>query len=485
MQIVCHLKKYENLKNLRGILKYVWKYSPALCILINKFKKMEDIKILVVDDEPNSTQLLRKVLVKKGYNVTEENDSKNAQKLINEKFFDIIISDLQMPEVSGLDLLKMKPPKSLFIMITGYGSVASAVESMKNGAFDYVNKPFNLEEFTLKVEKAADKINMTKQIDNLKNIIDEKYQFNNIIGNSKKMQEVFDIIKKISNVNVNVLIEGQSGTGKELVAKAIHNNSDRKNNPFIAINCSAIPENLLESELFGHVKGAFTGATEFQKGVFEQANEGTLFLDEIAEMPYNLQAKLLRVIETWELKPIGSDKTKKIDVRLISATNQKLKNAITEKRFREDLYFRLATVSITLPPLSERVSDIPLIVNYYLKILSAKLDKDLKINSDALTLLMGQSWKGNVRELENVLEQAAITASHDTITPESFNITPTKANTLEETIISANSISLKDLEKQYIKKVLEETNWNKLQASQVLKIDRKTLYKKIKEYNLQ
>jgi transcriptional regulator with PAS, ATPase and Fis domain len=283
---------------------------------------------------------------------------------------------------------------------------------------------------------------------------------------------------------VNILIEGQSGTGKELVAKAIHNNSNRKSNPFVAINCSAIPENLLESELFGHVKGAFTGATEFQKGVFEQANEGTLFLDEIAEMPYNLQAKLLRVTETWEVKSIGSDKIKKVDVRLISATNQNLKDAIKEKRFREDLYFRLATVSVTLPPLNERVSDIPLIVNHYLKILSAKLDKDLKISTEALAILMNQSWKGNVRELENVLEQSAITSSDNTITPESFKFT-ISSNSLDDTLKTANSISLKDLEKQYIKKVLEDAKWNKLQASQILKIDRKTLYKKIKEYNLQ
>jgi DNA-binding NtrC family response regulator len=445
---------------------------------------MEDVKILVVDDEPNSTQILRKVLVKRGYIVTEENDSLNAQKLMNEKFYDIIISDLQMPNISGMDLLKNKNPKSLFIMITGYGSVISAVESMKNGAYDYVNKPFNLEEFIIKVDKAADKIKMSKQIENFKTILDENYEFKNIVGNSKKMKEVFHFIRKISNINVNILIEGQSGTGKELVAKAIHNNSNRKSNPFVAINCSAIPENLLESELFGHVKGAFTGATEFQKGVFEQANEGTLFLDEIAEMPYNLQAKLLRVTETWEVKSIGSDKIKKVDVRLISATNQNLKDAIKEKRFREDLYFRLATVSVTLPPLNERVSDIPLIVNHYLKILSAKLDKDLKISTEALAILMNQSWKGNVRELENVLEQSAITSSDNTITPESFKFT-ISSNSLDDTLKTANSISLKDLEKQYIKKVLEDAKWNKLQASQILKIDRKTLYKKIKEYNLQ
>ncbi|TRZ64015.1 sigma-54-dependent Fis family transcriptional regulator, partial [bacterium] len=240
----------------------------------------KDIKVFVVDDEPNSTQLLRKVLQKKGYEVTEENNSVIARKTIKENFFDIIISDLQMPEVSGIDLLKVKPKDSLFIMITGYGSVNSAVDSMKLGAYDYVNKPFNIEEFLIKVDKASDSIKMTRQIKDLKERFRDDHPFKNIIGTSKRMTEVYDFIKKIAKVNVNVLIEGKSGTGKELVARAIHSESIRKDKSFIAINCSAIPENLLESELFGHVKGAFTGATETQKGVFEQANGGTLFLDE-------------------------------------------------------------------------------------------------------------------------------------------------------------------------------------------------------------
>ncbi|MDQ1266089.1 MAG: Sigma-54-dependent Fis family transcriptional regulator, partial [Bacteroidota bacterium] len=344
------------------------------------------IKILVVDDEPNSTRLLKKVLNKKGFEVTEENDSLRAKKLLSDNFFDIIISDLQMPGISGMDLLKIKPKNSLFIMITGYGSVNSAVESMKLGAFDYVNKPFNLEEFILKVNKASDKILMMNEIRSLKTLVNDKQPFSNIIGTSKKMGEVYDFIDRTSNVNVNVLINGQSGTGKELVARAIHLTGDRKNEAFIAINCSAIPENLLESELFGHVKGAFTGATENQKGVFEQANNGTLFLDEIAEMPYPLQAKLLRVLETWEIKPIGSDKVKKVDVRLISATNQNLNELIASKSFRDDLYYRISTVSIMLPNLNERKSDIPALTDYYLKILSSKFNKKLKITAEALNL---------------------------------------------------------------------------------------------------
>ncbi|MCX6163725.1 MAG: sigma-54 dependent transcriptional regulator, partial [Ignavibacteriae bacterium] len=280
---------------------------------------------------------------------------------------------------------------------------------------------FNLDEFIIKVEKAVDKIKMTKKIQDLKTILEDNFPFKNIIGTSKKMLEVFDFINKISKVNVNVLIEGQSGTGKELVARAIHQHSDRKSAPFVAINCSAIPENLLESELFGHVKGAFTGATETQKGVFEQADSGTLFLDEIAEMPYNLQAKLLRVIENWEVKSLGSDRIKKVNIRLISATNQNLKEFIKEKKFREDLYFRLSTFSIILPPLSERISDIPLIVNHYLKILSAKFDKDFIITLPALEALINHKWKGNIRELENVLEQAAIITSDETIDFKHFN----------------------------------------------------------------
>jgi len=341
----------------------------------------KDIKILIIDDEPNSTQLLRKVLKKNGYDIYEANDSLKAKEMIEKDFYHLIISDLQMPKLSGLDLLRNKPADSVFIMITGYGSVNSAVESMKNGAFDYVNKPFNMEEFLIKVEKAVENIKLKKEVYNLKSMLKENYTFGNMIGKSKSMLMVFEFIRKIAGINVNALIEGESGTGKELVAKAIHYNSGRKFKPFIAINCSAIPENLLESELFGHVRGAFTGATDVQKGVFEQANGGTLFLDEIAEMPYNLQAKLLRVVETWEIKPLGGDKVIKVNVRLISATNQNLKLLTEEKKFREDLYYRISTVSITLPPLNERREDISLLVNNYLRILSEKFNKDLKITS--------------------------------------------------------------------------------------------------------
>lgn len=445
---------------------------------------MENIRILIVDDEQNSTKLLKKVLLKKGYYVDESNDSQQALEMVKEGDYDIIVSDLQMPNVTGIDLLKAKPDNTIFIMITGYGSVGSAVESMKLGAYDYINKPFNIEEFHLKVDKAAEKILLTNQLKTLRSQVEDNYSFSNIVGKSKKMQHVFDLITKIAKSKVNVLIEGQSGTGKELVSKAIHFNSPRKNGPFIAINCSAIPENLLESELFGHVRGAFTGAVETQKGVFEQANGGTLMLDEIAEMPVNLQAKLLRVIENWEIKSLGSDRVRKIDVRLISATNQNLKELVKQKKFREDLYYRISTVTLSLPSLNERKEDIPLLVDFFIKKLSAKFSRNVALTPEALNMLLKNDWKGNVRELENVLERAIITSENDKIGVTDFKFLQASESP-DNMLSNIDNMGLKDIEKLYIKKVLEENSWNKLKVAQILGIDRKTLYKKIKEYNLE
>ncbi len=443
----------------------------------------EIIKALVVDDEPNQSNLIRKVLVKKGLDVTEENDSVEAKRLIKSNFYDLIVSDLQMPEVSGMDLLNITPKETLFIMITGFGSVLSAVESMKNGAYDYVNKPFNLDEFILKIEKAIEKINITKELYSFKNLVTEKEPYLGIIGTSKRMMEVYDFIDKTSKINVNVLIQGQSGTGKELVARALHFSSDRKDHPFVAINCSAIPENLLESELFGHTKGAFTGATENQKGVFEQANNGTLFLDEIAEMPYQLQAKLLRVLENWEFKPIGSDKIKTVDVRLISATNQNIQEMISNKLFREDLFYRISTISLNLPTLNDRISDIPALTNHILKNISKKFGKEIKIAPDAISLLTKHNYKGNVRELENILEQAAVSASNNKIEVKNLTISEDKTF-LDDCLANTDGMSLKDLERKYILKVLETTNGNKKKAAEKLGIDRKTLYNKLSEFGL-
>lgn len=443
-----------------------------------------EFRILVVDDEPNSTKLMRKILSAGGYNADEENSSVKALERISNGDYDLVISDLQMPEVSGLDLLKAKPHHTNFIIVTGFSSVDSAVESMKSGAYDYLSKPFNIDEFKIKVKKALENIKLNKQLRDLKNEIDKNYSFGNIIGRSRKMLNVFEMIKNVAGTKVNVLIEGQSGTGKELVSKAIHKNSQRADKSFVAINCSAIPENLLESELFGHTKGAFTGATENQRGVFEQANGGTLLLDEIADMPIHLQSKLLRVIENWEIKPIGSDKVKKIDVRLISATNQNIKELIKEKKFREDLFYRISTVSITMPSLNERKDDIPLLTDHILKKLSVRYDKNFSVDAEGLVFLMDLDWKGNVRELENVLERSALTSADGIIRKKDFKLSTSGSEHVSDGISNITG-GLKELEKIYINKILDDTNWNKQKAAQILGIDRKTLYKKIKEYNLE
>ena len=438
-----------------------------------------------MDDEPNSTNLMKKVLEKKGYSADTENISSKAKELIESGEYDLVISDLQMPEVSGLDLLKVKPDNCHFIMVTGYGSVDSAVESMKQGAFDYIMKPFNIEEFAIKVKKAADNLNISKQLIELRAQVESSNSFSNIVGKSRKMMNVFELIKNVARSDINVLIEGYSGTGKELAARAIHQQSARKNGPFIAINCSAIPDNLLESELFGHTKGAFTGAVDSQRGVFEQANGGTLLLDEIADMPFHLQSKLLRVIENWEIKPLGSDKVKKFDVRLISSTNQNLRELITQKKFRDDLFYRISSVTITLPPLNERKDDIVPLSEHILKKLSAKLDRQLSLDSGAIQTLMRHDWNGNVRELENVIERAAITSLSDNLTKNEFRFITDGDNPDSSIDGFETAHGLKDLEKLYITKVLAENGWNKMKAAQNLGIDRKTLYKKIREYGLE
>lgn len=466
-------------------------YSPLpnyqIWLILSKKNRLQqtmdnrDIKILVVDDEINFTVLLGKILEKKGFLPVVENNGFKAKERIIDGDFDIIISDLQIPDVDGLELLKVKDPETLFIMITGYGSVDSAVESMKIGAYDYISKPFNIDEFVKKVDRAVEKVKLRYR---LKHDYTETDRFDNtIIGVSKKMQKVYEMIDSVSKADTNVLIEGQSGTGKELVARAIHRRSSRRSGPFIAINCSAIPDALMESELFGHARGAFTGATERQKGVFELAHGGTLLLDEIAEMPFNLQSKLLRVIETWEIKPLGSDRIRRTDVRLISATNQNIKKLIEEKKFREDLYYRISTVTIKLPELKERKQDIPLLANHFLGEFSNETGRNFSITPSAVEVLVGYPWKGNVRELKNTLERAAIISNSEVLDEKNFKFLKTGTENEDEFNIDLN-MELKDLEKNYIQKVLEENGWNKLQAANILGIDRKTLYNKIRLYNI-
>lgn len=443
-----------------------------------------DIKILLVDDEVNFTILLKKVLVKKGIFPIVENEGMRAKERVLNQDFDIIISDLQMPDVDGMELLKSKNDDTLFIMITGYGSIDSAVKSMKIGAFDYINKPFGVEEFSKKVDRAIDRVKLKYNTRKINSGFEETGCFDNtIVGMSKKMQNVYTMIENVSQSDANVLIDGQSGTGKELVARSIHRRSTRKNGPFIAVNCSAIPDNLIESELFGHARGAYTGAIDKQKGVFELAHGGTLMLDEIAEMPYNLQSKLLRVIETWEVKPLGSDRIKKTDVRLICATNQNIRQLIEEKKFREDLFYRISTITIHLPSLSERKDDIPLLVNHFLNLIGKKSEKKYSIDVNAMELLVNHKWAGNVRELENAIERAIVTSETESLDKMSFRFLSDDSD--EYSLNINEDMDLKELEKKYIRKVLDENGWNKLQAASLLGIDRKTLYNKIRMYKLE
>lgn len=459
--------------------------------MIEETQSAHNIKVLVIDDDVKMLELLRKVLSKRGYIVDISPKPKEAIEKFIKDGFDIVVTDINMPEMSGLEVLKQiksTSPDTIVIMITAFATVSSAVESMKLGAYDYIIKPFNIEEFVLIIDRASEQILLKKEVELLRKEVQQRYSFGNIIGKSPQMQKVFQLIKQVANTNSNVIIYGKSGTGKELVAKAIHYNSPRKDKPFVAVNCSAIPESLLESELFGHEKGAFTGAVSSRKGLFEEANGGTIFLDEVGDMSLAMQAKLLRVIEDKEIRAVGSDKPRKIDVRIIAATHKDLEKAVKEGTFREDLFYRLNVIPIYLPELRERVEDIPLLVEYFLKKYGEEAGRpNIKISREALACMMKYSWPGNVRELENLIERLVVLSPGDEITvydlPEHIRVC--KAETLVEELTLGERITLEELEKRYILKVLRETGWHKSNAAKILGIDRRTLYRKIEEYKLE
>jgi Response regulator containing CheY-like receiver, AAA-type ATPase, and DNA-binding domains len=375
---------------------------------------------------------------------------------------------------------------SMVVMITAFGSVDSAVNAMKAGAYDYISKPFNIDEILALLERATQQRRLEREVELLRQEVEKKYSFANIIGKSKAMQDIFDLIQRISHARSNVLITGKSGTGKELIAKAIHYNSDRKAMPLVTVNCSAIPESLLESELFGHEKGAFTGAVTSRRGLFETANGGTLFLDEIGDMPLGSQAKLLRVVETGEVRPVGSDDVKKVDVRIIAATHRDLKELIKHDQFREDLFYRLNVISILVPDLRERPEDIPILIDHFVKKYGEQFGKpSIRFSKEAINCLMRYPWPGNVRELENVIERTVALSSVDVIDCRDLpdHLFQMKSTDMIEELAS-ESMPLSEIEKRYIMKILQRTNWHQSKAAQILGIDRKTLYRKIKEYNL-
>lgn len=443
-------------------------------------------KILVVDDDLEMCEMLSDVFKGEGFYVTTTGDSLEALKMLKREEFDVLVTDLKMKGLKGLDLLERVnklAPMTPVIIITAFGTIESAIKAMKMGAYDYITKPFKMDEIILTVRKALENRLLKKEVIRLRKEVESRYDFHKLIGKSPSMQKIYDLIERISDSPSNVLITGESGTGKELVAKAIHYNGARKEGPFVAINCSAIPETLLESELFGYRKGAFTDAKSDKKGLIFEANEGTLFLDEITEMPITLQSKLLRVIEEREVRPLGDLNSYPIDVRIISTSNQDIPSLIRQGKFREDLYYRLKVIDIEMPPLRDRKEDIPFLVKHFVNKFSKELKKNVSgISEEALRIFLNHSWPGNVRELENVIQRAITLCQHEEILIE--DLPPTLFQKKEESLFEKaieKRFTLDQLEKEYIKRVLVETGGNKSKAAEILGLDRKTIYRKLEE----
>lgn len=382
------------------------------------------IKILVIDDDPSIRNMLAIVLKKNGYDATCTESGKSALEKLKKETFELIISDIKMPDITGIDLLKKIKtinPEIPVILITAFASANDAVEAMKLGAEDYVTKPFNLDELRIIIHRALYKRNMEKENIQLKSRLTDKEKFENIVGKNQKMLDIFDMIDTISQTDSTVLIHGESGTGKELIANAIHNKSERSGNKFVSINCGALPENLLESELFGHTRGAFTDAYKEKKGLFEVADKGTLFLDEIGEMSPKMQVKLLRALQERKIRKVGGSEETVVDARIISATNKDLTESMKTGDFRTDLFYRLNVISINVPPLRERKDDIPLLLEFFLRIFNKKFNRDIQgFEKDALDIFINYSWPGNIRELENVVERAVALEKGEFITNRSL-----------------------------------------------------------------
>jgi two-component system response regulator AtoC len=457
---------------------------------------MENKRVLIIDDEENMRYMLQLTLENEGYEVDLACDGKEGIEKINQFPFDFIICDVKMPRVSGLEVLAFvmeSSPNIPVIMISAYGTIDTAIQAMKQGSYDYVMKPFKQDEILLTLKKAEERERLRRENQFLRQEVEKRYSFENIIGKSSQMQEIFKKIEKITDYKSTVLITGESGTGKELVARAIHYVGTRKQYSFIPVNCGAIPHDLLESELFGHVKGAFTGAINHKAGLISEANNGTLFLDEIAELPLDLQVKLLRVLQESEIRRVGDTRTVKVDVRVIAATSQNMLEAVEQGMFRKDLYYRLNVVPLHIPPLRERREDIALLTRHFIKKHSQEMGKDIQdISPEAMKLLLECEWRGNVRELENALERAIVMTEGDTITTEYLPADLFKAESDILLKIPESRISLKEVmqeitqmtEKELILRALRQTENNRTKAAQLLQISHRALMYKLKEYNL-
>ena len=439
-------------------------------------------RILVVDDEAAMRQSLKDWLMEDDYEVDLAASGEDAISMARDRSWDIILLDLKMPGMDGLETmsrLKKMIPETEILMMTAYGSIDTAVQAMKEGAFDYLVKPFDPDEIDMLIKKIVAHKELVLENILLRKKLAERHQYDEIIGKGDAMQGVFDLISRVARTDSTVLITGESGTGKELIAQAIHGNSNRCYMPFIAVSCGALPDSLLESELFGYEKGAFTGAENSKKGRFEMANKGTLFLDEIGDISLKTQVDLLRVLQQRELMRLGSEEVIKVDVRILAATNRDLQKAIKENRFREDLYYRLNVISIHVPPLRERKEDIPLLVKAFIEKYCLELNKEVvKIAPSALKLLLGYDWPGNVRELENVIERALVIGSGKKIASEDLPFSRKEIEPYEF------PKSLKMMEKLHIERILDESDWNISLAARELGIDRQTLYNKIEKYQI-
>ncbi len=444
-------------------------------------------KILIVDDEKNMRMVLDRALSGEGYEVSEAASGKEALEKLTDVMPDLVVLDQKMPEMDGLAVLKRVKkllPQLPVVMLTGHGNVESAVEAIKAGATEYLTKPFDLDELKLVISKALGVRDLFREVDTLRSQLKKQYDVREIVGTSEQMADLFEVIKRVAKTNATVMIYGESGTGKELIARAIHENSNRANKPFIQVSCAALPETLLESELFGYEKGAFTGANTAKKGRFELADGGTLFLDEIGDISPAIQVKLLRVLQEKTFEHLGGTKTIKVDVRIVGATNRDLQEAIADQTFREDLYYRLNVVPITVPPLRDRKEDIPLLVAHFLE----KFGSKRKVSTDAMNLLLAYEWPGNIRELENTIERAIILGTGDAITPDQLpgelrgrrpeGQHPVSVELPEEGVV------LEDLERDLVKQALRRTSNNEAKAARLLGISRHELLYRMEQYGL-
>jgi two-component system response regulator PilR (NtrC family) len=452
---------------------------------------MENTKgrILIIEDEKSMREVLRILLEEEGYEITSASNGLEGIEYLRNDIFDLVITDIKMPKADGFEVLnrvKELSPSTIVIMITAFGTTESTIEAMKRGAYDYIHKPFKIDEIRLIIQKAFEKKNLSEEVSLLREKVKSTCGLENIIGKSPKMQELFTLLQKVAQSNSTVLITGESGCGKELVSAALHNLSARKQKNFVTINCATFPEGLLESELFGHVKGSFTGALYNKEGLFEVADKGSIFLDEIGEMPLSLQSKLLRVLENGTFRRVGGLNDITVDVRVISATNRDIAEAISAGRFREDLFYRLNVVPINIPPLRERPDDIPLLLDHFLHKFSAGTKR---FSLEALRILMKYPWKGNVRELENMVERTVLLADGETIQPEDLPEEICKTDAPGKHLpeigegVDFESI-MEQIEKDYLLKALEKAKGVKTDAAKLLNLSFRSFRHKLYKYGI-